>query len=85
ETHRSTSAEKTSTELWGKITILIEQKKPKAYDEAVEILEDLRDLSKYLNQVDQFQLKIDHIHENYSMLPGLRSRLNRAGLTRART
>lgn len=83
--YKLTELAKQETELWGKITILIEQKKPKAYDEAVEILEDLRDLSKYLNQVDQFQLKIDHIHENYSMLPGLRSRLYRAGLTRART
>jgi hypothetical protein len=72
---------KQENELWEKVTILIDQKQAKAYEEAVKTLLQLRELSEYLKQTDQFQSMIDQIHKNYSRLSGLRSRLNRVGLT----
>jgi hypothetical protein len=71
---------KKETELWEKVYLLIDQKQVRAYDEAVRILLQLRELSEYLKQVEQFQSMIDQIHKNYSRLSALKSRLNHAGL-----
>jgi hypothetical protein len=71
---------KKENELWEKVYLLIDQKQVRAYDEAVRILLQLRELSEYLKQVEQFQSMIDQIHKNYSRLSALKSRLNHAGL-----
>ncbi|MCK4390873.1 MAG: hypothetical protein KAV83_11640, partial [Desulfobacterales bacterium] len=73
--------EKQEAELWERVSVLINTKKTKAYDEAIDILKDLRDLAKHLNQFDRFKSMINKIHKDYSRLSGLKSRLNRAGLT----
>jgi hypothetical protein len=71
---------KKETALWEKAYLLIAQKQAKAYDEAVEILTQLRELAEYRHQLDQFQSKIQQIHKNYSRFSGLKYRLNRVGL-----
>ncbi len=73
--------EKQEAELRERVFVLINTKKTKAYDEAVDILKDLRDLAKHLNQFDRFKSMINKIHKDYSRLSGLKSRLNHAGLT----
>lgn len=66
---------------WNKVFSLIETKQTKSYDEAVKILLELQDLSIYYKKNDQFQLKISQIYKKYKNLPGLKSRLNSAGLS----
>ena len=65
---------------WAEAMRLIETSKPKAYDEAVAILRDLRDLAEYQQRSAAFQTQIEKLHEEYSRRPGLRDRLREAGL-----
>jgi hypothetical protein len=71
---------KRENELWEEVYSLIGQKKAREYDEAVEILRQLRDLSGYLEKKDKFRLKIARIYEDYSRLSAFTYRLDRAGL-----
>lgn len=67
-------------ELWKQVFALIEKKQPKAYDEAVTFLVQLRDLAKHLGQSDRFKDRVNQIREDYRNRPGLLSRLRHAGL-----
>lgn len=69
-------------ELWNKVSQLINLRKPKAYDEAVSILEQLREAAAHLEQVDRFNAKIAQLQRDHSTLTGLKSRLKRAGLSK---
>ncbi len=71
---------KQENELWEKVYFLIGQKQAKTYDEAVETLLQLRELFEYLKKPGQFHSRLVQIHQNYSRLSALISRLNRAGL-----
>jgi len=71
-------------QLWEQVTALIEKKQPKAYDEAVSILKDLRDLAQHFGRLEGFQARIDKLHDDYRSRPGLLSRLQRAGLAKAK-
>jgi hypothetical protein len=67
-------------ELWGEIFALIEKKQSKAYDEAVKLILEMRELAEHLREMDKFGRKINHIFEQYRNRPGLVSRLRQAGL-----
>jgi hypothetical protein len=67
--------------MWEKVYTLIKQKQVKAYDEAVGLLVQLRELAEHQNQMDQFDRRIRQIHEDYHTLRGLRSRMKRFRLT----
>jgi hypothetical protein len=66
--------------VWDQIFALIEQKKAKAYDEAVRLLVQLRELAEYKERRDAFDAKIHKIHEDYQRLRALRDRMDRSGL-----
>lgn len=67
-------------ELWASIPGLIEQKKAQAYDEAVSILKDLRDLAAHQNRSSEFRQKMVAIKNQHPTLHGLHTRMKRAGL-----
>jgi hypothetical protein len=67
-------------QLWDRAMSLIAQKQIKAYDEAVEILKDLRDLAADRHQSDRFAARVQEIQEAHRNLSGLRWRLQTAGL-----
>jgi hypothetical protein len=65
---------------WTEALRLIELGQAKAYDEAVDILCDLRDLAEYQKRSATFQAQIEKVHEQYSRRSGLLNRLRQAGL-----
>ena len=67
---------------WIEVERLIETYQPKAYDSAVTLLTQLRELAVYQGSQAAFQLRIDHISAKYARRSGLISRLRSAGLTK---
>ena len=67
-------------EIWAKVSQLISEKNTKAYDEAILLLQDLKELSIYKNCFNDFCEKIELIKKKYSRLSGLTSRINDAKL-----
>jgi hypothetical protein len=67
-------------QLWARIPGLIEQKKANTYDEAVNILKDLRDLTTHQQRMTEFQDKLTAIRGQYPTLQGLHRRLKEVGL-----
>ena len=67
-------------EIWAKVSQLISEKNTKAYDEAILLLKDLKELLIYKNRFDDFCEKIELIKKKYSRLSGLTSRINDAKL-----
>lgn len=51
--------------VWEKVDILIETKKQKEYDEAVQLLVDLRDLAKKSGKISTFNNRLGNIHEKH--------------------
>ncbi len=66
--------------IWEKIDSLILTKKPKDYDEAVQLLVDLRDLGKKNNTISTFKSKLMAIKKNHSRKQSLIRRIDSAGL-----
>jgi hypothetical protein len=48
--------------LWRKVDVLIDTKQPKQYDEAVPLLEDLRDLAKMEQTSAKFLFKMSELY-----------------------
>jgi hypothetical protein len=69
-------------QVWKQIFGLIDKKQPKAYDEAVARLVELRELAQHRKQVDRFQARINQLYADYRSRPGLLSRLSQAGLVK---
>jgi FtsZ-interacting cell division protein YlmF len=69
-----------ATTLWGKVDSLIATKQPKRYDEAVTLLEDLRDLSKIEQTSGEFSSKMNALLSEHSRKPSLVSRFREASL-----
>ena len=65
---------------WTEALRLIETGQTKAYDEAVDILRDLRDLAEYQQRSATFRSQIQKVHQQYSRRSGLLNRLRGAGL-----
>lgn len=63
-------------ELWQEVDDLIDQKQTKAYDRAVEILTQLKELAADRNLTDTFLSRIEAIEKKYPNRSGLRYRLS---------
>ena len=66
--------------LWRRAGELIEAKRVKEYEQAVEVLKDLRDLGVRQGQGDGFAARLRSIRERYANRPALLQRLDNAGL-----
>jgi FtsZ-interacting cell division protein YlmF len=69
-----------ATTLWGKVDALIATKQPKRYDEAITLLEDLRDLSKVEQTITEFSFKMNALYGEHSKKPSLVRRFREADL-----
>ena len=67
-------------QLWARLPRLIEQKKASTYDEALNILRDLRDLAVHQQRMTEFQDKLAAIRSQYPTSQGLNRRLKEARL-----
>ena len=67
---------------WAEVERLLESYQSKAYDSAVALLTQLRDLAVYRGSQATFQLRIDEIAAKYARRSGLIRRLRSAGLTK---
>ena len=66
--------------LWTDVFRLIGYGKAKSYDEAVEILKDLRDVATMQGQPERFGDRIDHLMSKYSSRSALLRRIRDANL-----
>jgi len=69
----------TEPALWREVESLIAAKQPKAYDQAVAVLVDLRDLAARKG-VGGFRQRLETLRGEHSRKPALIARLNAAGL-----
>lgn len=67
-------------ETWAQVAALCQEKRAKTYDEAVQLLGDLRELGEHTNQENYFQQRFAAILEQYSKSAAFKDRLRRAGL-----
>jgi hypothetical protein len=67
-------------EMWKQVFDLIQTKQTKAYDEAVKLLTELRELAQHFGRLEPYKSRLRQIQQDFSMLPGLQSRLRQAGL-----
>ncbi len=65
---------------WNLVESLLEKKQAKPYDEATQLLVNLRDLAIYQKQLLKFQERFLVIKEKYRSRPTLLERFTRAGL-----
>jgi len=66
--------------LWGQVAVLIEASRAKEYDQAMQLLADLRDLSARDHQEALFTARLGALRDQYPKRRGLHERLRRAGL-----
>jgi hypothetical protein len=71
---------KQESKLWAQVSELVAQKQVRAYDEAVDILKDLRDLAKHESRLADFEKKVQSIREQNPTLSGLHRRMRDAKL-----
>ncbi len=67
-------------EFWARIEGLIATKQPNRYDEAVNLLKDLRDLARRDGKDNEFERKLNAIHAAHARKPSFLARLRKAGL-----
>lgn len=65
---------------WLQIKRLVDSKQPKAYDDAVKLLADLRDLAARERDDTDFALRIRALREAHAKKPSFLKRLDEAGL-----
>lgn len=65
---------------WHKVADLIDTKKPREYDDAVQLLVDLRDLSERDGSIERFQLQLVQLRMLHARKPSLLERLDVVGL-----
>ena len=65
--------------LWEKVEHLVATKQPKSYDQAVQLLVDLRDLAARKDAAD-FRWRVEALRTAHARKPTLIVRLERAGL-----
>jgi hypothetical protein len=66
--------------VWMQAEALIEEKKAKAYDEAVSLLVDLRDVAERVNGTARFRTRLTKLLGKYTGRRALLERLTRSGL-----
>jgi hypothetical protein len=67
-------------EVWAKVNALIATKRPGDYDQAVQLLKDLRDLGERLRRSAETQMRIRQLHDEHVKKPGFLRRLAQSGL-----
>lgn len=70
-----------AAQTWDRIHQLIALKQAKAYDEAVALLQDLRDLAELQGCLPQFRQQLQALKSNYSNRPALLQRLQSTKLS----
>jgi hypothetical protein len=65
---------------WHQADVLIQRSQAKAYEEAVQLLKDLRDLAEYQNRWPAFEGRLVKLCDQYSRRRSLMRRLREAGL-----
>lgn len=68
-------------EHWNKVDQLIADKNGKAYDEAISLMKDLKELAIHKNNFDDFCIKVELIRHKNSRLSSFTSRISSAKLT----
>jgi hypothetical protein len=68
------------SEVWREVDTLIATMKPKDYDQAVTLLQDLHDLAERDNRLGPTRALIQQLRERHSGKPSLRKRFDKAGL-----
>lgn len=71
-------------EAWRRIDALIATRQPRRYDEAVTLLQDLRDLGRHQGRTAEIEERIRCLQDKHAGKPSLLDRLRRAGLGTAR-
>lgn len=66
--------------IWINVEVLLNQKRGGAYDEATQLLVELRDLAKLMKQSAQYQERFGLIHAKYGKSTALMDRFRHAGL-----
>lgn len=67
-------------EAWQQVDTLIAAKRPADYDQAIQLLIDLRDLSRQAKQTDMFEARVRQLREQHARKPSLIQRFDHAGL-----
>ena len=70
-------------DLWKNVIILIDEKKTKSYDEAIKILQDIKELYIYKKQVEKFYKRMEVIKQKYSRLSSLQMKIEYNKLTKS--
>jgi hypothetical protein len=65
---------------WRQVETLIATKRPKDYDQAVELLKDLRDVAERAGRRDKAVTRIRQLREQHAGKPSLMKRFDQAGL-----
>lgn len=65
---------------WQEVDALIQKSNAKGYQEAVQLLSDLRDVAAYRRTEATFQRRLNEIYQQYKSRHALMDRLRRAGL-----
>jgi len=69
-------------DLWRRVEALVETKEQKNYDQAVQLLVDLRDLANRKKTTEEFKVRLSELTAPHAKKPSFISRLDRAGLPR---
>jgi hypothetical protein len=67
-------------EVWQRVSTLIDTKKPRDYDIAVRLLQDLRDLAERRRHSDAFEQRLMQLRVEHRRKPSLLQRFDQAGL-----
>ncbi len=68
------------SQVWQEVTTLIEDKKASAYEKAVALLKDLRDLASYQDKLDSYTQRLVEIEQTYASRSALLRRMRQAKL-----
>jgi hypothetical protein len=68
-------------ETWRRAEALIETKKPKDYDQAVELVKDLYDLAERAGRPDEARARVRQLRQRHASKRSLLQRLDKAGLS----
>jgi len=68
-------------EIWLKVGKLIASKNPKRYDDAVSLLQDLRDVAGMTGQTSEFSSRMESLCHEHSRKSALLERFRKAGLS----
>ena len=72
---------KSEPETWDRVAALVATKRPGDYDQAVQLLKDLQELSERNQRTIEFRRRLAEIRERHSNRPAFLRRLDAAGLT----